>query len=143
MVASSKAYNKFNKSVEAHLEQRIRDAFTSLGWENRIDEVLEALHQTASEKGRKKSSNISGYNLFCREVFPDVKEQNMGEATKDLLKIIGPMWRGLDQDQKDEYNERAKTVKPLTAEQKKARSKSGKNQTEKAPPKKRGGKGKK
>lgn len=71
--------------------------------------------------GRKQQSNISGYNLFAREMFSSVKNDNQNLATKDILRIVASLWKEQDQDIKDDYNQKAKSIKPLTPQEKKER----------------------
>ncbi len=72
-------------------------------------------------KVRKNTSNISGYNLFTREMFSSIKQDNEGLATKDLLRIIASLWnlwKNTDQDIKDHYNFRSKSISPKTKQEK-------------------------
>ncbi len=67
-------------------------------------------------KGKNKSSkektyNLSGYLLFCNQERENVKKQNPELSPKDIMRILGPMWKEQDDDIRKEFNDRAKAIK--------------------------------
>lgn len=67
---------------------------------------------TKSKRTGKKT--LSGYNLFYRERKDAIKEElKEGEA---LMKVVGAKWRGLGDDEKDEYRKRAKELSSQNTE---------------------------
>ena len=77
---------------------------------------------------QKKPKNINGYNLFCQETRADCAKRN---ADKDLnpLQVTAALaaeWKALDQSERDEYNTRAKSIAPMSDEEKRAKRSSSK-----------------
>ncbi len=119
-------HKKLYKYIEDIIEERFINVLNDLEVENDtrniIIETNRKISQTVSST-RKQQTNISGYNLFAREMFPIVRQENEDTTTKDILRIIANLWKESHQDIKNEYNQRAKNIKPLTKEQKQDRQK--------------------
>lgn len=115
------AYKKLHKEVEILITSRLENILSRVELSDEDKENILTINQGLSNinSKRKIQSNISGYNLFARESFPAVKVENDGLLTKDILKIIANMWKELDQEDKNNYNKRAKLIKPKTKEEKK------------------------
>jgi hypothetical protein len=122
-MTSKKEYKKLHKEIENIITSRLENILSQLDLsEEDLTHIL-GLNNQLSNNGsnRRIQSNISGYNLFYREMFPEVKADNPDTQTKDILKIIAGNWKEQNQKTKDDYNKRAKTIKPLTREEKKER----------------------
>lgn len=118
-------YKKLHKEIELLINSRLKTILSQLDLnEEDLKIILDLNNELSaqSNKSRKINNNISGYNLFAREMFPSIKSENEGMPTKDMLRIIASLWKDADQDVKDDYNKRAKSIKPLTKEEKKQKS---------------------
>lgn len=115
------AYKKLQKEIEALVNLRLENILSQINLPDEDKENILVINKKLSNisSKRKNSANISGYNLFAREMFPEVKQENEGMPTKDLLRIIASMWQNLDKQEKDNLNERAKSIKPKTKQEKK------------------------
>lgn len=114
------AYKKLHKEIEIIINSRLENILSQVGLSDEDKDNIFTINGGLSNiNSKKKNSNISGYNLFCREMFPEVKIENNGLATKDMLRIIASMWKELDQENKNNYNSRAKLIKPKTKQEKK------------------------
>jgi hypothetical protein len=56
-------------------------------------------------KGRKQ--RLTGYILFCQENRPSVKEDNPKWKAPQVTKQLSKQWKALDDEDRDEYNDRA------------------------------------
>lgn len=88
----------------------------SVGIQKTNFEQIEHKHKRKVKEGSKRK--ISGYNLYAREMFPEIKDNNPGTLTKDLLVLIGAGWKALSKDQQADYKERAEDIEPSTKEEK-------------------------
>ncbi len=116
------SYNKLHKEIETLIQSRLETIFSqvTLG-EDDLESILHLNKQLSNQSSiRKVNANISGYNLFTKELFPTVKSENEDMTTPDIIKVIANIWKNeTDQQIKDDYNRRAKNIKPLTKENKK------------------------
>lgn len=110
--SEKKIYNDIEKYVEDRLIAVLNDVDLGDNVNTAILERNRFYSISKSSVNRKQTKNISGYNLFCRELFPSIKEDNEGVATKDLLRIIAATWKEQDQDTKNNFNQRAKSIPP-------------------------------
>ena len=58
-----------------------------------------------SSSGSPKKGHISGWNLYVKEFSKSTKEANPGV---NPLSVMGPIWKGLSDEEKEVYNKRAK-----------------------------------
>lgn len=54
---------------------------------------------------------LSAYFIFSNEIRPTVKKQNPDAKITDMSKIIGDMWKGMDDGKKAKYQKKADTDK--------------------------------
>lgn len=120
------AYKKLHTEIEVIIQSRLETIFSQL---NLNDEDLENVFNTNKKLSNTniKKKSISGYNLFAREMFPDIKRENEGVMAKDVMRTVANLWKDIDQQTKDDYNERAKSIKPKTKEDKKQRQPNNKS----------------
>lgn len=109
---SRKEYKKLHKEIEILIKSRLESILSQLDLDDTdIEKIINLNEELSKINTRKKTlKNISGYNLFVREMFPEVKNNNQNIPTKDILKIIANFWK--EQDIKEDYNKRAKFIKP-------------------------------
>jgi len=69
----------------------------------------------------KKPKNINGYILFTKENREDCTKRNLGLSPTEITKALSVEWKALDQEERDAYNTRAKSVAPKSEEEKKAK----------------------
>lgn len=60
-----------------------------------------------TEKNKKKGKNISGYTLFMQESIKNIE----AESQRDKMVKVAKLWKDASSEVKDEYNEKAKTIK--------------------------------
>lgn len=73
--------------------------------------VFSALDESGfTGKKEKRVGKLSGYTLFTKDMHRDKKEEFKSKGLKgsDVTKEIGAMWKKLSDDDKQEYNNRAK-----------------------------------
>ncbi len=73
--------------------------------------VLAALEESGiSGKKEKRAGKLSGYTLFTKQMHQDKKEEFKSRGLKggDVTKEIGAMWKKLSDEEKQEYNDKAK-----------------------------------
>ena len=73
-----------------------------------------------------KPKNINGYILFTKEQREDCIRRNLGMSPTQITSALSVEWKALDQEERDAYNARAKTVAPQTEEEKRAKRSSSK-----------------
>jgi len=103
---SQHALMKIIKGV-VELSLQTVDAYTP---ENE-KKVLAALEDGGfSGKKEKRAGKLSGYTLFTKQMHQDKKEEFKSRGIKgsDVTKEIGAMWKKLSDDDKQEYNDKAK-----------------------------------
>lgn len=54
---------------------------------------------------------LSSYVIYSNEIRPKVKEENPEMAGKDVMRTISEMWKGLDENLKQQYVEKSKLDK--------------------------------
>ena len=69
------------------------------------DEEDEGGAKAAKDKPAKKKT--TGYVLFCQEFRPEVKEDNPELPQVEITKLLAEMWKGLPEDEKEEWKEKA------------------------------------
>ncbi len=80
----------------------------------------------------EKKKSYSGYILYCQEERNRVKERNPGLNPAQVTSALGAQWKALEADEKAEYNLKAKSMKPMTDEEK-AEKKAEKRASSKKP----------
>ncbi len=66
----------------------------------------------------EKKKSYSGYILYCQEERNNIKEKNPDLNPAQVTSALGAQWKALDADEKAEYNLKAKSMKPMTDEEK-------------------------
>jgi hypothetical protein len=66
----------------------------------------------------EKKKSYSGYILYCQEERNNVKERNPHLTPAQITSALGAQWKALEADEKAEYNLKAKSMKPMTDEEK-------------------------
>ena len=80
----------------------------------------------------EKKKSYSGYILYCQEERNNIKERNPHLNPAQITSALGAQWKALDADEKAEYNLKAKSMKPMTDEEK-AEKKAEKRASSKKP----------
>ena len=80
----------------------------------------------------EKKKSYSGYILYCQEERANIKERNPDLNPAQITSALGAQWKALDADEKAEYNLKAKSMKPMTDEEK-AEKKAEKRASSKKP----------
>jgi hypothetical protein len=80
------------------LEQQINKIRRDVG-------ILMAHLNAAPAKAAKATKSRTGYNLFCQD---NMKNFSDAGAPKERMTKLGQMWKSLTQDERDEYNTRAR-----------------------------------
>jgi hypothetical protein len=80
----------------------------------------------------EKKKSYSGYILYCQEERSNIKERNPDLNPAQITSALGAQWKALDADEKAEYNLKAKSMKPMTDEEK-AEKKAEKRASSKKP----------
>jgi hypothetical protein len=80
----------------------------------------------------EKKKSYSGYILYCQEERNNIKERNPDLNPAQITSALGAQWKALDADEKAEYNLKAKSMKPMTDEEK-AEKKAEKRSSSKKP----------
>jgi hypothetical protein len=53
---------------------------------------------------------LSGYNVFVKESYPNLKSTNPDAQASEILKMVASDWKGMSQDEKADYNDRARAL---------------------------------
>lgn len=61
-----------------------------------------------TEKKKEHKGGANGYILWSKDNRKSVKEQNPDKNNKEIMNILGKMWKELDDDTKLSYNDKAK-----------------------------------
>ena len=115
---------KINKAIEDMFIERLANILNEIGLDADDSKQFFTANNKFKTKGKhpkekRKLKNISGYNLFAREMFPTVKVDNPDMKTTEHNKIIGNLWKEqTTDDTKKAYNEREKLISPVTKEKK-------------------------
>lgn len=80
----------------------------------------------------EKKKSYSGYILYCQEERNNIKDRNPELNPAQVTSALGAQWKALDADEKAEYNLKAKSMKPMTDEEK-AEKKAEKRASSKKP----------
>lgn len=80
----------------------------------------------------EKKKSYSGYILYCQEERNNIKGRNPELNPAQVTSALGAQWKALDSDEKAEYNLKAKSMKPMTDEEK-AEKKAEKRASSKKP----------
>jgi hypothetical protein len=68
--------------------------------------------ESSPSKPKKTSRTPSGYNLFCKDRRAEHTED--GKSPQDVMRALGAAWKSSSDEIRDEYNEKAKQMKPKT-----------------------------
>ena len=63
-----------------------------------------------AKKTKKKTGRVSGYNVFTKDMYQEVKQSLEEQGKKEkggVLKEIGKRWKALDDDAKQAYKDKA------------------------------------
>lgn len=60
-----------------------------------------------AKKEDKPTKKKTGYVLFCQEFRPEVKEDNPELPQVEITKLLAEMWKGLPEEEKEEWKEKA------------------------------------
>ena len=68
----------------------------------------------------KKKRALTGYNLYCKAMRDEAKTQLADDSdeppkSQDIMKKIGAMWKALDEEETQEWNDKAKELKEADA----------------------------
>ena len=71
--------------------------------------------EAAAEEKPKKKRGMTGYLLFAKEKRPDVKAElveggNESPKPTEVITEVAKQWKGLSDEQREEWNERAKAT---------------------------------
>lgn len=90
---------------------------------NRFKIICYDLNEKLSKRHsvKRTNKNISGYNLFGKEMFPEITAQYPNLEQKEKLKKVAELWKGSPANIREDYNKRAKLVKPADREMKLAK----------------------
>jgi hypothetical protein len=109
---------KFKQKMTHHALMQIIKAIVSVTLKtvdaNTVEnekKVFAAIEESGiSPKKEKRAGKLSGYTLFTKQMHQDKKEEFKSRGLKgaDVTKEIGAMWKKLSEEQKQEYNEKAK-----------------------------------
>ena len=80
----------------------------------------------------EKKKSYSGYILYCQEERNNIKDRNPELNPAQVTSALGAQWKALDSDEKAEYNLKAKSMKPMSDEEK-AEKKAEKRASSKKP----------
>ena len=82
---------------------------------------IKDLFKMFEQETKKKA--LSGYNLYQQDqaVRTEVIKNNPGIKGQELMTAISNQWKALDEDEKKEWNDKAKLLKPQTDEEKAAK----------------------
>ena len=87
----------------------------------RYEEEIMALPEDQRPKKKEKGSGrVSGYMVFCNYKREEVKESY--ENPREVIKELARMWRELEKDEKENYNERASEHNKQLGESSQSRS---------------------
>ena len=86
--------------------------------ENDKDDMKASIKDLFKMFQPEKKKSYSGYILYCQEERNNVKERNPGLNPAQITSALGAQWKALDSDEKAEYNLKAKSMKPMTDEEK-------------------------
>ena len=119
--------DKIKQLFELAAEQLVCDSDDLETFQNDILEVFNEMQEkiTTLEKSLKKAKkakkapkdknapkkNVSNWVHFCAENREKVKAENPDMKPKEIMKELSLMWKALDEDEKAEYEEKAKEDK--------------------------------
>lgn len=63
--------------------------------------------EVSAPKKKRSSRSKTGYDLFCKDMKAEMKEANPKLKGKKLKEAMASEWRDLEEDERDEWNERA------------------------------------
>jgi len=106
--------------------------FTRNGNETDRDDMKASIKDLFKMFQPEKKKSYSGYILYCQEERSNIKERNPELNPAQVTSALGAQWKALDADEKAEYNLKAKSMKPMTDEEK-AEKKAEKRSSSKKP----------
>lgn len=106
---------KYKKLPPEDMEKYLQKAVQARAQYKTTMDKLRSLHPPELKKPEKKKmkkvqsvkkSKMNGYNLFCREQ----KSHMTGIPQKEIPSIWSRRWKGLSQEEKDQYSRRCKEI---------------------------------
>ena len=73
-------------------------------------------------KPDEKKKSVNGYIVYCNENREECVRNNAGKKPTEITTILGQQWKALDKEEQKVYNDKAKSVKPLTDDEKKEKA---------------------
>ena len=128
-----KKVNDFVDEVISKIVDYDEEYFTRGGnEENDKDDMKASIKDLFKMFQPEKKKSYSGYILYCQEERNNIKERNPELNPAQVTSALGAQWKALDADEKAEYNLKAKSMKPMTDEEK-AEKKAEKRASSKKP----------
>tara|TARA_Y100001980_G_C14520386_1_gene295666 strand:+ start:357 stop:653 length:297 start_codon:yes stop_codon:yes gene_type:complete len=91
------------KDIEKQISKKI-DLFATQVSEKYNDVSKDDLLSIWNEVTGVKTKKVSGFQMFCREKRPELKEKNPTFKFGDMNRELGRLWKELDDEQKNKYN---------------------------------------
>ena len=138
----------FTVGFEAIAEENGLDMDTMMETFNTALKPIKAPRVPQGLKPVKAKRPPTGYHLFSASVRDEVKDEIAEDGEKaampEVSKALGARWKALDEDEKEEWREKAKALKEDTESEpdKKSKKKGSKKTVKKTAPKKKVTKGK-
>ena len=104
--------------IVANDEDKYEKALTELtktinkGRRKLPDSITKATKATKATESKQKRPTVkqTGYSLYAKEMRAEVKEENPDSKAAEITKMLQEMWKDLDDEEKDEFKERAKVL---------------------------------
>ena len=70
----------------------------------------ESKPKATESKQKRPTVKVTGYSLYAKEMREEVKEENPDAKGAEITKMLAGMWKELDEEEQDEFKERAKVL---------------------------------
>tara|TARA_A100001011_G_scaffold209533_1_gene217751 strand:+ start:1823 stop:2974 length:1152 start_codon:yes stop_codon:yes gene_type:complete len=104
------------KPADDEADEKYEQALTDLAKVVNKTTTKRKLPESLVKATEKKPANkrptvkVTGYSLYAKEMREEVKEENPDCKAAEITKILSGMWKELDEEEQEEFKERAKTI---------------------------------
>lgn len=102
--------------LEKQMAHLVADSQSHKKKEEKKEKKQKKEKKSTDDDEPKKKRALTGYNLYCKAMRDEAKTQLADESdeppkSQDIMKKIGAMWKALDEEETQEWNDKAKELK--------------------------------
>ena len=113
--------------INKMVEEKVKPKKILADWKSKETQakLKKVLAESIKDSQPKRTKALSAYNVFMKQEYTKVKEDNQGLDSGELMKLMSSKWKGMNDKKKSKYNEAAAKLKEQMPAKKGSRKKPG------------------